>query len=121
MDTIIPPQPVTPPPPPASEDKTVAILSYITVVGFIIAIVMHGNKKTALGAFHLKQVLGLFLTAVAAALIAIIPIIGWFCWIILWIGLVIFWLIGFLGAINGSMKPVPILGAKYQEWFRNAF
>ena len=52
-------QPNTPAVP---EDKTVAILAYITLIGFIIAIVLHGQKKTALGAFHLRQMLGIFLT-----------------------------------------------------------
>jgi len=40
--------PVTPPAAPASaaaEDRTVAILTYVTLIGFIIAIVLHGNKR----------------------------------------------------------------------------
>ena len=44
----------TPPPAPsAKEDTTVALLAYITIIGFIIAIVMHGNKKTQ--PFQLKH------------------------------------------------------------------
>ena len=53
---------------PAKEDTTVALLSYITIIGFIIAIVLHSSKKTALGAFHLRQVLGLFVTGAAFGL-----------------------------------------------------
>ena len=50
----------TPPPAaPVKEDSTVAILSYITIIGFIVAIILHGNKKTSLGSFHLRQALGL--------------------------------------------------------------
>ncbi len=40
------------------EDKTVAIVAYLTLIGFIIAIILNGQKKTALGAFHLRQMLG---------------------------------------------------------------
>lgn len=44
------------PPPVAgtTEDRTVAILAYITIIGFIIAIVMHSSKKTAIGTYHLR-------------------------------------------------------------------
>ena len=63
----------TPPPPPSlasevpvSEDKTVAILSYVTFIGFIVAVILHGNKKTRLGSFHLRQALGLWITAIGA-------------------------------------------------------
>ena len=31
---------------PVQEDKTVAIIAYITLIGFIVAIVMHGSNKT---------------------------------------------------------------------------
>ena len=53
-------------PPAVAEDRTVAILSYITIIGFIIAIVMHSSKKTAIGAYHLRQCLGLLLTGLPA-------------------------------------------------------
>jgi len=119
MDTTTPP-PVTPTgaaaPPPmvsATEDKTVAILSYITLIGFIVAIVLNSNKKTKLGAFHLRQVLGLFLTGV----LCIIPLLG----LVVAIGLLVFWIMGLISAIKGEMKPVPLLGAMYQKWFGTTF
>ena len=59
-------------PPRTAEDRTVAILAYVTIIGFIIAIVMHGSKKTALGSFHLRQVLGLIVTGLALWLPGII-------------------------------------------------
>ncbi len=64
----------------AAEDKTVAILSYITIIGFIAAIIMHQNHKTQLGAFHLRQMLGMALTATAGAVFAVVPILGWIVW-----------------------------------------
>ena len=47
------PPPPSPPAPPASggEDKTVAIIAYITLIGFIVAIIIHMNKKTKLARF----------------------------------------------------------------------
>ena len=119
-------QPTPQPPVQAGEDKTVAILAYITLVGFIIAIVLHGQKKTALGTYHLRQALGLIIAGVAL----------WICGMILGVvtlgfGLLLMPLIGILllvavimgivAAANGEMKPSFLLGKKYEEWFKNAF
>jgi uncharacterized membrane protein len=127
MDTTPPPVTSTAPPPVAvaSEDKTVAILSYITLLGFIAAIVIHSNKKTALGAFHLRQTLGLFLTAIAVGIggvvLAIIPILGILCLFAIWVGILVLWVMGFIAALNGQMKPMPVVGPMYQKWFGTTF
>jgi uncharacterized membrane protein len=31
------------------------------------------------------------------------------------------WILGLVSAINGQMKPMPILGPLYQKWFGNTF
>lgn len=113
--------PVQPSLAPAGEDKTVAILAYVTIVGFIIAIVLHGQKKSALGAFHLRQMLGIVVLGLASYVLVFIPILGWIAMAVLGIINLIIWIMGIIGAINGRMEPAPILGAKYQEWFKNAF
>ena len=122
MDTTTPPSvtpsspaapPAEPPSASANEDKTVAILSYITLIGFIAAIIMNSSKKTQLGAFHLRQTLGLFLTG----LLMIIPLLN----ILIGICLFILWVMGLITAIKGEMKPIPLLGPLYQKWFGTAF
>jgi uncharacterized membrane protein len=105
----------------ATEDKTVAILSYITIIGFIAAIFMHQQRKTELGAFHLRQVLGMALTGAAGAVCAVVPILGWIVWFLVIAGLFVLWLIGLLSALKGDMRPVPLLGEHYQRWFAGAF
>jgi uncharacterized membrane protein len=114
-----------PPPPPleaaSTEDKTVAILSYITIIGFIVAIVMHGNKKTKLGAFHLRQALGIVVSGFCIGFIGIIPILGWIVLVIGMILLAVVWLMGLIAAATGQMKPAPLLGKYYQKWFGTAF
>lgn len=111
--------------PAATEDKTIAIVSYLTLIGFIAAVVMHGSKKTALGSYHLRQSLGLMATSVAlifvGMILAFIPFLGWFVDLALWFGIVVLWFIGFLGAVNGQRKPVPVLGEQFQKWFGGAF
>ena len=115
----------TPPAAPATEDRTVAILAYITIIGFIVAIVMHSSKKTALGAFHLRQVLGLILTGIAfgvcVVILAFIPILGWLLIACGWLSMLALVVMGLINAASGQMKPVPVLGEKYQQWFNNAF
>jgi uncharacterized membrane protein len=104
-----------------TEDKTVAILSYITIFGFIAAIFMHQNHKTELGAFHLRQVLGMVVTAIAGGVCSLVPILGWIVWFLVGIALFVLWVMGLIGAIRGEMRPVPILGEHYQRWFAGAF
>ncbi|MET0261582.1 MAG: hypothetical protein ABW223_01700 [Rariglobus sp.] len=118
---------------PVQEDRTVAILSYITIIGFVVAIVIHTGKKTALGAFHLRQVLGLIILGFAAGLaigitaviLAFIPFIGQFLiavlWFALWAGGLVLWIIGLIAAIQGKLTPVPLIGAQIQKWFANTF
>lgn len=125
--------PVPPPPAPAGEDKTVAILSYLTLIGFIVAIVIHNGKKTQLGTFHLQQALGLIVTAFAGCIaivvlgiiLAFIPVLGWILSIAInlgfGLGMLALLIIGFISALNGQMKPLPIVGATYQKWFGKAF
>jgi uncharacterized membrane protein len=99
----------------------VAILSYITIIGFIAAIAMHQNQKTQLGAFHLRQMLGMVLTAAAGAVCAVVPILGWIVWIVVVMGLFVLWALGLLSALRGDMRPVPLLGEHHQRWFAGAF
>jgi len=122
-----PSQPATPVPPPATgdEDKTVAIIAYLTLIGFIVAIVIHMNKKTRLGAFHLRQMLGFILTGIAVVfcefILFFIPILGWLCVLALWASMLVLWILGLVAAINGQMKPMPVVGTLYQKWFGTVF
>jgi uncharacterized membrane protein len=108
-----------------TEDKTVAIISYLTLIGFIVALVMHGSKKTHLGAYHLRQSLGLMITSIAVMVVgmglAFIPFLGWLADLALWFGLIVLWFTGFLAAVNGQRKPIALVGEHFQKWFSNAF
>jgi uncharacterized membrane protein len=108
-----------------TEDKTVAIVSYLTLIGFIVAIVIHNGNKTRLGAFHLRQMLGLIVCSLAmfpvGFVLGIIPVLGWLAGFAIWVGFIAFWAVGLIAAINGQQKPVPVLGEKFQSWFGKAF
>ncbi|PCI92748.1 MAG: hypothetical protein COB15_17325 [Flavobacteriales bacterium] len=110
-------------PPQQDSGKTVAILSYCTLIGFIIALVMNGdqNNKSELGVFHIRQGLGIFLTSFcigfASIILMFIPILGWLAIMGAYITLFVFWIMGLIAAINGEKKVVPLLGDFYQKLF----
>lgn len=118
-----PPQSATPTSSTATsgEDKTVAIVAYLTLIGFLVAIIIHMNKKTKLGAFHLRQMLGFILSWLAVIILIIIPIIGWILLPIFYLFMIVCWIMGLIAAINGQMKPMPIVGPLYQKWFGTTF
>jgi uncharacterized membrane protein len=101
--------------------KTVAIVSYITLIGWIIALIMHSSHKTRLGAYHLRQMLGLIILGVAIAILSIplimIPFLGWGILWVLRVGILVLWLMGLIAAANGEEKPTPIVGVMFQKWF----
>jgi uncharacterized membrane protein len=104
------------------DGKSMAIISYLTIVGRIIAYVMHGNNKSQLGAIHVRQSLFLMLSgftiAIAQWFFFLIPILGWIISILLYfvlMGLFVLWIIGLIAAINGEEKEVPVLGRKAQQ------
>lgn len=104
--------------------KTVAILSYCTLIGFIIALVMNGDpkNKSELGVFHIRQALGIFLTSFsvgfASIILAFIPFLGWLVIMAAYIGVLVFWIMGLIAAISCEKKGVPILGEFYQNLFK---
>ena len=97
--------------------KTVAIIAYITLVGWIIALIMNNSNKTEFGSFHIRQSLGIILVAIAFAIINALIGIAMLAWIIQ-IGILVYWILGFIGAVQGEKKPVPLLGEQFQEWFK---
>ncbi|HKJ90611.1 MAG TPA: hypothetical protein VJ960_05725 [Oceanipulchritudo sp.] len=99
------------------DPKVVAILSYITVFGWIAAVIMN-NPKKPLASFHVRQMLGIMLAGLVLSAIAIIPVLGWIVAFIGMIVIFVFWIMGLIGAIQGQQKPLPLIGERSQEWFK---
>jgi uncharacterized membrane protein len=38
-----------------------------------------------------------------------------------WVGVFALWFVGLFGAIKGERRPVPVIGAHFQQWFGSAF
>lgn len=105
----------------SGNSKTIAIVAYITLIGWIVAIVMQNseNSKSKLAGFHLRQALGIMLTGLAGGIVlTIIPFIGWFLLPIMYVFVFVLWILGLISAANGEEKPVFLLGDFYQKIFQ---
>lgn len=104
------------------DEKTIGILSYIGPIGLVVAILMD-KDKTPFTRFHIRQNIGICLTWLAIYAISIIisRISGFLGMIFLIANFIpfIMWVIGLIGAVNGEKKLAPILGDKFQEWFKS--
>ena len=100
------------------EGKTIALIAYLTVIGLIIAFVMNNDKKNPFAIYHVRQVIGLVVTGIGSFIIGLIPFIGWIASIAISILIIVMWISGLLNALNGQAKPMPVLGKKFEEWFK---
>jgi len=99
--------------------RTTAIVSYITLIGWLVAYFgMHKSNPTSLGAFHLRQSLGIMLLAIAVnfAMNFLYFIPGFYIIspIISLIFLVL-WILGLVAAVNSQEKGVPLVGDLFQS------
>ena len=98
-------------------NKTAAIVAYLTIIGWIVSFINYNNsvEKSSLVRFHLRQFMGLFLTALAYNII--ISFIPGIYQIASLVGLVflIFWIMGIMSAVNETEKPMPLLGEFYDK------
>ena len=93
------------------DTKTTSWVSYLTVIGWIIAYVS-GDKEGA--KFHLNQSLviwiGYIILAVAGTILALIPILGLLVLVVAHIFLLVMWIMGLVSAINQEENELPIIG-----------
>ena len=92
--------------------KVTGIVAYLTIVGWVIAF-LAGDKEGA--KFHLNQALVLALAEIVLGILSrvlvLIPFIGGIVSWVLSLLLLICWIIGFIGAIQGQDKEVPFVGS----------
>jgi len=101
-----------------NKGKNIAIISYITWIGTIIAFVMNNNDKNTFASFHIRQMIGLGILSILNTFV-LTRFMGYFITSRIGIVLFILWIIGFIGAIKGEEKKVPVLGDMFQQWFKD--
>lgn len=92
--------------------KTVAIISHITFIGWIVAIVMNSSNKTELGSYYIRQTLGIWLLLIV---LSWIPLVGCFAFILCLVLVVM----SIINAANEKMVPTPLVGEYFQDWFKS--
>lgn len=106
-------------PNPEIDGKQIGVIAYLTVIGLIAAFIMNMEKKFPFAQFHIRQMLGLFVTGLAIGFVSWVPFVGWLLAIIGFFASIYMWIVGLMSAVNGEMNPLPFLGDKYEEWFQN--
>jgi len=117
-------------------DKTVGILAYVTLIGFIIALVLNQNKEgeeKRFGAFHLRQALGLIIFAIGifigfAILTTIVAMISFsllalfsLLSTLIWLGFLALLILGIVNAANGQFTEIPLIGGLSSKMLGKAF
>lgn len=101
------------------KSKNTAIIAYITIIGSVIAIFMNQEEnKNEFASFHIRQALGLFLSFFLLGYF-----VGYFdSWTVtaaFYIFYFILWIYGFLGALQGEKRVLPLVGTFFQTTFKN--
>ena len=100
------------------EAKKIAIISYFTIIGLVIALIMNNDKKIDFANYHIRQSVGLCVTGLALGIIGVIPILGWLINIVGVFVLLYMWVVSLMNVVNEKQTPAPILGKKYEDWFK---
>lgn len=104
-------------------NKTVAIVAYLTIIGWVIAYLSYkkSSEKSSLVKYHLGQALGVFLVSLvlsilSAVILSIIPSLGIISYVVSLISLVLT-LLGVITASNEVERPVPLVGGMFEGKF----
>lgn len=111
-----------------SLNKTVAIVAYCTLIGWIISLVQVSSlegEERKFAAFHLRQMLILMLLGAAVSIVDtiffFIPYFGIFAINILSLAVFICWLIGLISAIQGQKRTIPFAGQAGENMLGDMF
>ena len=100
------------------EGKKTAIISYIPVIGLLISFYLNKNNQNYFARFHIRQSIGLNILYFINNWV-VYSYFGVTAGNIGKVGVLVLFILGIIGAVQGQQKLVPLLGEKFQEWFKN--
>jgi uncharacterized membrane protein len=100
------------------EGKSIAITSYILMVGVLIALSMNSENKNKFASFHIRQGLGLTLTFIILG-VSITSFNNILVAAPMWIFISVLTMYGIFTAAKGETTPLPLLGSLFQKVFKN--
>jgi uncharacterized membrane protein len=100
----------------AKSGKTTAVIAYITLVGFLIAMSMNMEPRNTFARFHIRQAFGMHLVFHAMAIVLsfsqivflTLPLYGLYVIVLIY---------GLTQASSGKSNPLPLIGEHFQKWF----
>jgi len=101
------------------DNKTLSIISYITLIGWLVAYFVGKEKADSLLKYHLRQSMGLFIVIFVLGIgigiiISIIPSLNILSMLLNLVYLV-FVVLGVLNANKTLEKPLPIMGKYFEK------
>jgi uncharacterized membrane protein len=101
-------------------NKTLSIVSYITLIGWLIAYFNGKEKADSLLKYHLRQALGLAIVSIIFNVVltivaTIVPALSFLG--IAGLVIVVLWIMGIINAANGAEKPTPLVGTIFENKF----
>lgn len=103
-------------------NKTLSILSYITIIGWIVAYVKSKDvtPKSDLVIYHLKQGFGIFIISlitniILSVVLLIVPALFFLSYV--GYAILILWVFGIINAVNEQKKPIPLIGKIFEDKF----
>jgi len=101
-------------------NKTLSIVSYITLIGWLIAYFNGKEKADSLLKYHLRQALGLAIVSIIFNVVltivaTIVPALSFLG--IAGLVIVVLWIMGIINAANGAEKPTPLVGKMFENKF----
>jgi uncharacterized membrane protein len=111
-----------------SNGKLAGIISYFSIIGWLIAyFAFYVNNRTSLATYRMRQtvlfhIVSMVLRFVVAAILGLVWLsTGMFSLYslmnIVYLALFIIWIIGLIGAINGEKRAIPLIGDTAQSMF----
>ena len=95
------------------KNKAMAIVGYIIPILFFIPLISEEGKKSPFAKFHANQQLNLFLFLVVGQMLGGILafiLIGFLVLFVVWIGYIVFLIMGIMNVSKGEMKELPLIG-----------
>lgn len=112
-----PPTPPVAPPPvaapggdaPSDTGKILAGIGYLTGIVALIAILIEPYKNEKFVRQHALQALALYVVMIIASILNVIPVIGQIIWLVAWIAVAVFAIIGAIKAFQGQEYEMPMV------------
>ena len=101
-----------------NEGKGLAIVSYLAIIGIIIAYFLNNDKKNPFTSFHIRQSLGLWLMFHLLGFVAS-SFDSWGVSSGFYLFFCVLFIYGLISAISGKAQTVPLIGELFQKWFKN--